>query len=523
MRRTATLLILLSVCHATAQEPELPPSPPAEEPALPAPEPFILEIEVLLDRAERLLDRTDRESVELASEMYGFALEIDPASPRALAGQARTQVVRYTRRWEVSEELLDSALESARRASELAPGDPGAHAALAWVLMAREDWDAAVDSADRAWTLRQESTPTWVDAVYAQSLLARWEREGALDVVHAALLRRPDRAALHALEGSILIELQRYADAILPLQRARLLEPEYAPALLRMGYARDRMGDHRMAALIYGKVVGQNPEEKGRVYLLRAVSLMGQGSYARALGGLERVTLPASRGLGEGTRLYFMAQCHERLGHLDAAERLYRDVIRDHPLSSFGSPTAGSAAVAAYESLARIALDRERLPEAARLLEEALELDRPTVDLYLNLADVHLQHGLPEQASRILARGASADLGRRLAGPKLRIFQQWGRLLESHEIPGAAVHRDEALNALQAHASAVRATGSEVWFVEAARASLLLGSADRALQWLREAVDLGYRKLEWIPEDPEMGVLSEHPQFTELLGRSRDI
>ena len=480
-------------------------------------DPWLFPIEVLLSRAERLLDRTNRESTDRAAELYGFALKIDPASSEALRGRARTSIIRYARRWEPDEALLESALVDARRAAAIRGDDARSQAVLAFALLAHDDLEGSFDAADEAWKLRDDETPTWVDAIYAQTLLARWDREAALSVIDDAVRRRPDRAALHALRGAALIELERYGEAIPSLQRARLLEPDLAPALLRLGFARERMGDRAGAATIYEMVSREHPEEKGRAYILMAVSLIAIGDYDRALAGLASISLPAERGLGEGTRLYLVGLCHEKAGRTDLAREAYERVVKEHPLASFGSPTGGSASVAAYEALARIALSEERLPEAARLLEEALQLKLPSVEVFLKLARVYEEHGLPDEAAHVLARGARTEFGTRLAGPKLQIFLAWARLLGGLKAPPARDGKAEALDALAAHGGAIEATGNEAWFLDAARASLLLGSPDGALGWLRKAVALGYRQLDWIPADAEMKSIERHPGYATLL------
>ena len=488
-----------------------------EDQVLPRPDPYLFSLEVLLNRAERMLDRTNRESTKRAAELYRFALQIDSRSAQAHAGRARTLVVQFSRRWDATDALPVQAEEAARKAVEISPEGPGPQAALAYALMALEEWEEAHAAADRAWSLRTEDGPTWIDGIYSQSLLARWERDKALEVATRALERRPDRAALHALRGSILIELRQYPDAIESLQRAYLLEPGFGPALLRLGYAHERMGRHSDAAHLYKKVSDAYPEEKSRAYIMMAATLIGRKNYDSALKGLEGLEVGLERGLGEGTRLFLMALCHEKSGNTARAEELYARVARNHPLASLGSIPSRSAAVAAYEALARIALEQDRLPDAARLLEEALGQKRTTIDLFLQLSRVYREHDLHEEAAGILARGAATDFGPRLAGPKLRILLDWARLLKSTAAPGAAPSTQPPLEALEREVEAILATGNEAWFLDAARVGALLEAPDVGIAWLKRAVALGYRHLDWIRADEEMGSLARHPEFGRLL------
>ncbi len=45
----------------------------------------------------------------------------------------------------------------------------------------------------------------------------------------------------------------------------------------------------------------------------------------------------------------------------------------------------------------------------------------------------------------------------------------------------------------------------------------LVSRKSDALKALRRAVELGYRDLDWMVQDPDLEGLKEHPQFVELL------
>jgi tetratricopeptide (TPR) repeat protein len=481
----------------------------------PEEDPWLLPIEVLLDRAERMLDRTTRESVERAAELYQFVLKEDEDSALAHAGTARTMTIWYSRRWKDDDRLVAQALAAGRRAVEHDPEEPQTHAALSYALMAAEEWSEALQSADRAWALRGDGTPTWVTSVYAQSLLARSDEDGALRVLEEALRARPDRAQLHMMHGQILIEKKEYLQAVRALRRAVLLEPDFAPALVRAAYAMDRAGDRERAGSLYEEIVRRFPEEKNRVFLLMATSLMHRKEYDRALYGLGQIQFKTERGLSEGTRLYLMASCHHELGKREEARELYLDVVRNHPQASFGSFTGRSAGVAAYEGLARLALEEDDTPRAVKRLEEALSLGHPSVEIFLRLARMYEDHNLHREAIDLLARGAGTEFGAHLAGKKVALFLAWARAVRRHgeEERGRF---EPILEGLDRHVESLLSTGDYTHFVEAARACALCGSPDRGIEWLRRAVERGYRKLDWIAGDEEMGSLAGHPGFEAL-------
>ncbi len=514
------VILLLASPAGDTEPPALPERPPWEsidpQPA-PGTEASLFTIDVLLRRAEWMLDRTSRESVLRAAELYRFALQLDSSSAEARTGTARAMTTWHLRRWSEDDSLLDRAVAEGRRAVAAAESDPRAHAALAYALMASEAWDEAREAADRAWSLRSKGTPIWVSSVYAQSLLARGDRESALRVTEEALALRADLAALHGLHAQVLLEMERYGDSITPLNRALLLEPDYAPAMIRMAYARDRMGQHEFAGSILSRVNRRFPEEKPRAYLLMAASLMGRQKYDTALQGLGEIRFKSGRGLGEGTRLYLMAVCNERLGEAGKARELYSQVTKEYPLASFGSFTGRSATVASYEALAQMALAEDDLGEAGRLLEQALQLDRPSIDLFLTLSRVYGEHKLEAEAEEVLARAASTDFGVGSSGRKVEIYVAWARLIRSGAADTPPAERfGRTLEALHRHREALLATGNTAWYVEAARACALMRAEEEGIGWLRSAIEAGYRHLDWIAADPEMASLSRHPSFKTL-------
>ena len=48
------------------------------------------------------------------------------------------------------------------------------------------------------------------------------------------------------------------------------------------------------------------------------------------------------------------------------------------------------------------------------------------------------------------------------------------------------------------------------------------GRFKEALETLNLAVDLGYRDLKWMMEDPDLTSLRNHPEFERLLERMRN-
>lgn len=474
-----------------------------------------LPLPALLARAEALIEQGGKRDIGQAGDILAFALTLDPDSGRAHVAAARADAIAYARRWIEEDAQIAKSLDHARRAAELLPDLPEAHAALAVARVAAEEWDEAFDEAEKAWNSRTETTAPWVTQVYAQTLIARAETSRAMEVLDAANETWPGRAPFYALKGAAFMEQSKYREAMLELRRALYLDVDFVPARLLLARALDLMGDRITAGQIYKEITVRSPEEKGRVHVLMAVTLISRGRYKEALTGLEQVELKTRRGLGEGTIVYLKAACHEELGLAEEAAREFRKVIEEYPLASYGSYAAESLATASYEALARMSIAAGKQDEAARIMEEAMQRPRPSLTLFLRLAMLYHRYGLFEDELAVLRRADAFDFGPRQAGPKVAIYVAWARALDSLHADGKAP-RAEVIEALRRYAGALLATGNVSYYLEAARAAAIAGDPGAGLEWLERAAGAGYRTMDWIRSDPEMKEIAGLPGFSRL-------
>lgn len=506
------LALGVSLIVASAERPR---RPVAQDESLPAPESFI-STEALIARGNALLDQAGRGAVNLASEMFGRALEIDPNSADAAIGNARIAVLRYTRRWVEDDDLVDLAARQARLAVEARPDDAGARAALAAAMLIAEDAAGAIDEAERAWSLRREDTPPWVTEIYAQVLIARGDPEEALRILDEARPAHPERFQNYHLTGNAHLEAGRLDEANASFRRALLLDPNFTPALLQLAYTADRAQNMNVASQTYMDIVRRFPEEKGRVSLRLASSLVSRARYAEALSTLEPIDIKTRRGLGAGTVAYLKAVCLEKTGRKDEARTLYRTVVDDYPRASYGTLAGPGLASASFEALARMDLADGRQEEAVRLMEEALGRERTSVQIYLTLARVYTDYGLHDEAARILERGSRVDFGPRQTGTKAVLYVAWARALRSKGSSSDSARAAEVLQALEKDTAALLDRGEVVHLLEAARACALLGEPAKGVEWIRRAMERGYATIDWVKDDPEMAPLSREPGFAAL-------
>jgi tetratricopeptide (TPR) repeat protein len=190
-------------------------------------------------------------NLDAAILAYQDALRVDPSNAATWAKLARIQT--YSSAFvftnELKKERLLTALESARKAVELAPDDSTAHAILAFAL----DWNAntviykddpqqvqkflieAEQAAVRA--LQLDSTNTLALAFYAEVLLDQQKWSQAEQYIDQALQREDADQIMdvHRVNAYLLETLGQYNLAISEYDKAIVLEPNFTFLYLRAG------------------------------------------------------------------------------------------------------------------------------------------------------------------------------------------------------------------------------------------------------------------------------------------------
>ncbi len=125
-------------------------------------------------------------------------------------------------------------------------------------------------------------------------------------------------------------------------------------------------------------------------------------------------------------------------------------------------------------------------------------------------ADAHFQRGDWEMAAEAYAEITSADPNNGVA---------WHHL-------GYALHAMGNLEeALPAHIKAANSSDRRIAGLgayNAACAHALLGDKDKALEWLGQSIEVGFRQWDAFRNDPDLDSLRTDPRFDELLNWAHD-
>ena len=253
-----------------------------------------------------VLLRQDRAGDALARFSKLAELRPDDSQAHYLEGHARSRAGN-----------LSDAIASYQRAVQLDPQSALAHLELGQALAGLERFDDAAESYNRAATLDPEL------ASYQFELAERVEQSGdkqkAIELYSAYLAERPDEVAVRERVGFLLLEVERYTEAIVELEKAVEQSPSPANrAALAQAYS---LGEEREKALSkWAEAVTAEPGD-ARLRLRYATSLLNERRYKEAAEQyLETVKLDPNQAEAWSGLGFTLFQAENYSGALKATE-----------------------------------------------------------------------------------------------------------------------------------------------------------------------------------------------------------
>jgi len=224
------------------------------------------------------------ENIYKAQEWFRKAIDQDPAYARAYGGLADcyNQLGTVLIGGQPPAEIRPLAIAAAKRALEIDPDLPEAHAALAYARLYDWEWAAAEEGFQRALSLNPSyaSAHLW----YSHSLSMRKRHDEALREVRLAHQLDPLSPIIQTQAGWILQNAGRYEEAIAELRKVLKTDPDYLWALWRIGssYTSQSMFQEGIDALEKAaKLSGRSPSILGT--LAETYGLAGRKELARKL------------------------------------------------------------------------------------------------------------------------------------------------------------------------------------------------------------------------------------------------
>ena len=386
------------------------------------------------------------------------------------------------------------AAEAYRRAIQLAPQEASYHAALGEVALELGQLDEARAETTQAVTLQPQEA-----AFHAQLGLIEWKLgnlSSAREHYQRAVALNPQQPNYHlALAQLYQAEGQRERSAK-HLEAALAADPQRADLHLAWGEFHAQAGHIKQALASFARAVELNPEELD--YLDRyGRCLMQAGQYPAAIRQLQQVL---DREPQRGITHYHLAQALEEVERSGEA------------LSAYTKATgllSGDRLAEALYRLGRLAWDTQRIPEATRALQQAVQM-RPQWAEARHHLSLALEQSQDMEGALLQAREAA------------QLKPDHG---DYHFHLGVLCNRlglhDEAISALERMLTLPfdqQATGPEAYFE--------LGQAfeSKGREWWREAVEEYRQATKLAPQEARyqhhLGILLaqlKEPQALDVL------
>jgi len=442
------------------------------------------------------------------------------------------------------------AVELLKRAASRHPEDAGVFGLYAEALVApyRWTWDRdevwlerAGKALARARTLNGES----LQVRRVESLLAMVDNrlEEAQVSLRSMLVEDSEDQEALLLLGAVLRLQHNYREAYAIYGRARSLTPEdwrvysgladvyrddewYEEALNLYRKAQElqpkafppRFGEalvfHRVlfgtqAQRMYRQLMVDYPDSDDMVLLAAAATHMRDHQFGAALHELEQIEFGGYRGLCRGSVLYRMGLCRVRLGQAERAIAAFREAMDEYPLARDGSDYGPLVMFPAAKHLSAL-YEQQGLPEeAAEVLRRASRHPEAPLSVQLELADKLLSYGLSEMAVEALRRGLDRENSRDLLSERVRLRVQLVRALSGGESPQETRLGEVEDETLQ--------DGTSADCYQLARGHALAGDREKAVQWLRRAVERGYHAFDLMRRDSDLESLRGLSDYRELV------
>jgi tetratricopeptide (TPR) repeat protein len=211
-----------------------------------------------------------------ASELFGRALEINPASPQAHnnLGIVLTTLERHA-----------EAVARFDRAIALDPSYGEAYSNRGVALGHLKRWEEALENHDASIRLQPLAAAPHSNRSGALRMLRR-PRE-ALRSCETALALAPENLQALVNRAQLLCELRRPQEALASAERALALSPDFASALIARARAQQLLGADEAALSSLDRALALEPEH-AEALSQRAAALCALGRCADALAGCDR-------------------------------------------------------------------------------------------------------------------------------------------------------------------------------------------------------------------------------------------
>ena len=472
--------------------------------------------EPLYRQAVSYLFRYRKDDLGQAVRLFNQILKTGSEFAPAHGGLAEARALRFLWGWEPDPDRLKQALDHGKKGVELGPDLAETHLGLGLAYMAADRYTPALAEMDRAVEIDPGSFRA---RLYRGMVLRGLRRTEEVGAEATRLLQiDPSSAAAYSLLGDYYQDSRRFDVARESYLTAALLDQHLLWPRQGLAAAYQKDMKYSAAAKTYDATEHDFPDEQLRVRIMAASLMIATQNYEDALkiyeatSEKESLSPPLLRRLMQAGRAYAL----EKLGREEKAEYYWTQLVEEFPGDFDGAVRDREVVSQGYEGLVRFHDGKGDRARATDLLEKACRQGGMDYSLYAALAGRRRASGDLKGAVSILRKGL---LGMP-SGPDLmnasEICLSAVRGLGTGKAESATRQDATALlDDLGARISRDPLT-SHVPYLNLARSEALLGRATQALDYLRKAMERGFRGIRDSGSDPDFKTLTGNREFREL-------
>jgi tetratricopeptide (TPR) repeat protein len=423
----------------------------------------------------------------------------------ALYAEALVAPYRWT--WDRDEVWLERAGKALAQARALDEDAVPVHRVQALLEMLDNRLEAAEGSLRQALVQKPEDLETLL--LLGAVLRLQDDHHEAYATYDRALSLAPGAWRVYSGLADVYRDDEWFEEALNLYRKAQQLQPWAFPPRFGQALVFHRVNYAAQAVRMYHKLMDEFPKNADMVLLAAAATHMRERQFGAAIRELEQNEFVGHRGLCRGSVLYRLGLCRVRVGDSEGAIAAFREVIEEYPLARDSSDYGPLVLFPAATQLSTLYEQAGQPEEAAEVLRRASEHPQAPLSVQLGLAEKLLAYRLFDMAVEVLRRGLSRETPEDPLAERVRLRLQ---LIRAEE--GAGAGQGTRLAEVEEE---VEKDGTSADCYQLARGYALAGEAEQAVQWLRQAVERGYRAFDLIRRDPDLESLHALPAFRDLV------
>jgi tetratricopeptide (TPR) repeat protein len=420
----------------------------------------------------------------------------------------------------------DEAIAMYDRAIALKPDDASYYNNKGNALQNLNLYQEAIEMYDKAIALKPDDANAFSSKGNALANFNRYEE--AIEMYYKAIALKPDDASAFSGMGNTLLNLNRYGEAIEMYDRAIALKPDDVDAHNNKGIALSNLNRYEEALEIYDRAIALKPDDAD-AYNYKGIAMQNLNRYEEAIEMFDRAIAlkpnDADANNNKGSALWNQNRYEEAIEMYNKAIALKpnyasayynkgialqslnrnNEAIEMYDIAIALKPDDASY----YNNKGNALYDLNRYEEAIAMYEKAIALEPENASVYYNKGLVLENLNRYEEAIEMYDRAIA------LKPDDADYYNNKGIALWN-------LNRYEEALDIYKRCIEINPKAKDGYLYNIGCAYSLMGHPEKALLYLEQALQNGYKNFEWIEKDSDWGNIRETEEFKALIEKYRN-